>query len=234
MEHTADVLANWGITAVYWLYYSLVVVWLDRIVSPHFGLHKAKRINTLCRNVGSWAKWIFDVCSPLKVRESRSFWKMRAFFVVSDFGSKMRTFSSNLGSFPRDSICWGSLSFTYSFPLFHSLSLDVFLLILVSHVPSLFLSCFMSLAVPSPRSRPQLPVSFIFLFLSERSRDCETVGEFYFSDQFRKPWLGADDQCWASLQIHKNLNTLHNTSLVHHALFSKSCWLSCSPDADHI
>lgn len=110
--------------------YSLVVVWLDRIVSPHFSLHKVRRKNTLCRNAGTWVKW-FDVCSPQKVRQSRSFWKTKVCFLewITYLEIKMSMFSSHLGIFPRDSICWGSFSpfFTLSSSCsaYHSLSVDV-------------------------------------------------------------------------------------------------------------
>ncbi len=42
-----------------------------------FVLHKANRINTLCRNVGSLVEWIFQVCLPHKVRECGSFQRTR-------------------------------------------------------------------------------------------------------------------------------------------------------------
>ncbi len=108
------------------------------------------------------------------------------FLVVNDFGNKMSTFSSNLGTFPRDSICWGSFSLAYSFHPFHTLfspcsachtlSLCVgvpiadfgqscpFTLPLLFYVSCCTFTC-----------QPPLSFSFMFLFLPERSKECARV-----------------------------------------------------------
>lgn len=151
-----------------------------------------KNKHPLCRNAGSRVEWIFDVCSPQKVKESRGFWKRGTFvFVVNDFANRMSTFSSNQGTFPRDCICWGSFSLispSYTFPACFSLPLSLPMFRYLSFVRqalSLFLCCFMSLAVPSP---PDLHSRFhLFFCFSLRGQESVRQLECFTSNQLWKP-----------------------------------------------